>query len=81
MLGYGPMTMVLAICAATTPNCAAPSATKTFTETMSTKSCPVFQQMFQKGAAFAPNYVRNRYKYTAAPGDIFIVTCTPIAPK
>jgi hypothetical protein len=71
------MTMVLAICPAGTANCTAATAAKSFTETMSTKSCPVYQRMFQQFPEYAPNYVRNRYSYTSAPGSVFAVTCTP----
>lgn len=77
MLGYTAMTMVLAICTGGTApaNCTTATAVKTFTEQMSTKSCPLFKQGYDRYPQYAPNYVRNRYKYDAVPGSIFVVTC------
>ena len=68
--------MTLLVCPAGTASCTAATAKQTFTAPMSKKACGIYISMYGKDPQYDANYARNRFKYTASPGDIFVVTCS-----
>lgn len=74
-MNYGIMVFMLMICDAGTPVCDAIHAKQTFTAQMSTKSCPIYREMYGKAWQYDANYARNKFGYAAAPGDVFVAVC------
>lgn len=75
MLPLAMVTMTLLVCPAGTLSCTSATAKQTFTEQISKKACGIYVAQYGRNPQYDANYARNRFKYTASPGDIFIATC------
>ena len=68
------VTMTLIVCSAAP--CTPQTAKQIFTEQMSRKACGIYISTYGKNPQYDANYARNRFKYVAVAGDVFVATCS-----
>ena len=70
------LTAILTLLVCSASPCTTTTAKETFTQQTSQRSCDLTQGYFTRFPDKTPGFALNAFKYVAAPGDIFVVTCS-----